>query len=56
VAVGSSGFCGGGGGEEDRVASAGFAAFALMYCWRFSILDAVGLSTVYLEVIRVWAR
>jgi hypothetical protein len=53
VAVGSSGFCGGGGGDEERDGSAGLALFLSRYFCRFLILDAVGFRTVYLEVKRV---
>lgn len=53
VAVTSSGSWAGG-GDEARVVSTGRAAFFSSYFWRFLILEAVGLRTEYLDVIRVW--
>jgi hypothetical protein len=53
VDVASPGACGCGCGDDDRVSSAGFSGFFAAYFWRFWTLEAVGLRTVYLEVIRV---
>jgi hypothetical protein len=51
--VTSSGFCDCGGGEDASVVSADFDALFSSYFWRFLILEAVGLRTEYLDVIRV---
>jgi hypothetical protein len=52
VAVGSSGFWAGC-GEVERVVVAGLAACLAAYFWRFEILEGVGVSTEYLDVMRV---
>jgi hypothetical protein len=49
----SSGFCDCDGGEDAFVVPAGFEALFSSYFWRFLILEAVGLRTEYLDVIRV---
>jgi hypothetical protein len=51
--VTSSGFCACGGGDDARVGSADLEALFSSYFWRFFILEAVGLRTEYLDVIRV---
>jgi hypothetical protein len=53
--VGSSGFWGCGGGDDARAASADFSGCLAAYFWRFWILEAEGLRTVYFEVMRVWS-
>jgi len=51
--VTSSGFCDCGGGDDARAVSVGFEARFSSYFWRFFILEAVGLRTEYLDVMRV---
>ena len=54
MTVTSSGFCDCGGGDAERVVSAGLDDCFSAYFWRFLILEDVGLRTVYFEVMRVW--
>lgn len=53
VVVGSSVFCDCGFGDDARAVSSDFEDCFAAYFWRFWILEAEGLSTVYLEVMRV---
>lgn len=55
MVVGSSEFCDCGGGDDDRVVSAGLSACFAAYFSRFLILEAVGFRTAYFEVMRVCA-
>jgi hypothetical protein len=53
VVVASAGVCGCGCGDDERTVSAGFSGCLAAYFVRFWTLDADGLRTVYLEVMRV---